>query len=312
MIPVGFHASHEQYPPSLLLKFACEADAAGFTLAMCSDHFHPWSEREGQSGFAWSWLGAALQVTDMTFGVVCAPGQRYHPAIIAQASATLAEMYPGRFWMALGSGEALNETITGDEWPPKPGRNQRLKEAADVIRALWRGETVSHRGAFKVENAKLYTRPEEPPLMFGAALTVETATWMGSWTDGLITAGSDFSSLAKIVQAYRGGGGKENSVMLQAAVCIGDTDSDALALAHHQWRHAALDGESIANVSTPKEFDAAVAEVRPEELRGNVFLATDSKAIEQIALDAEDAGFDRVYIHPICHDVPSFIQAMQE
>jgi coenzyme F420-dependent glucose-6-phosphate dehydrogenase len=122
----GFHCSHEQHAPSALLRHARLAATAGFGAAMCSDHFHPWSERQGQSGFAWSWLGAALASTPLSFGTVCAPGQRYHPAVVAQAAATLAEMFPRRFWLAVGSGEALNESITGEPYPPKPQRNERL------------------------------------------------------------------------------------------------------------------------------------------------------------------------------------------
>ena len=119
-----------------------------------------------------------------------APGQRYHPAIIAQAAATLAELFPGRFWVALGTGQALNEQITGERWPSKSERNERLREAVAVIRALWAGETVSHRGAFTVEDARLYTRPETPPLIVGAAITPQTAEWVGGWADGCIPATS--------------------------------------------------------------------------------------------------------------------------
>ncbi len=151
MTLIGYHASHEQYPPSELLAYVRAADAAGFQGVMCADHFHPWLEENGHSGFAWSWLGAALQATSFPFGVVNAPGDRYHPAIIAQAAATLAEMFPGRFWMAAGSGEALNEHITGNRWPPKPERNERLRECVDIMRALWRGETVTHYGRVTVE-----------------------------------------------------------------------------------------------------------------------------------------------------------------
>src|SRR6188768_1465013 len=116
---IGFHASHELHAPSKLLHFVRQAERVGFREAMCSDHFHPWTPSQGQSGFAWSWLGAALQATRMNFGMVTSPGQRYHPAILAQASGTLLEMFPGRLWMAAGSGEALNESITGDAWPSK-------------------------------------------------------------------------------------------------------------------------------------------------------------------------------------------------
>jgi coenzyme F420-dependent glucose-6-phosphate dehydrogenase len=158
MSRIGFHCSHEQHPPSTLLQLAIDAERAGFSAAMCSDHFHPWSSAQGQAGFAWSWLGAALQATRLTFGTVCAPGQRYHPAVVAQAAATLAEMFPDRFWLAIGSGEALNETITGRPWPKKTVRNLRLLECAAILRSLWRGETVTHTGQVTVREAKLYTR----------------------------------------------------------------------------------------------------------------------------------------------------------
>src|SRR4029453_6371411 len=133
----GFHASHEQVHPRELLAAVQRAEEAGFDAAMCSDHFAPWSERQGHSGFAWSWLGAALQATSLPFGVVNAPGDRYHPAIIAQAAATLAELFPDRFWVALGTVQAMNEHVTANRWPPKPERNARLKECVEVIRALW-------------------------------------------------------------------------------------------------------------------------------------------------------------------------------
>src|SRR3712207_4419898 len=139
-ITIGFHCSHEQYPPSALLDLARRAERAGFEAAMCSDHFHPWSERQGHSGFTWSWLGSAFEATRMSFGTVCAPGQRYHPAIVAQAAGTLAEMYGDRFWLALGSGEALNEAITGASWPDKAQRHARLLECVEIMRALWAGE----------------------------------------------------------------------------------------------------------------------------------------------------------------------------
>ena len=142
---------------------------------MSSDHFSPWSERQGESGFAWSWLGAAMATTALPFGVVNAPGQRYHPAIIAQAAATLAEMFPGRLWVALGTGEASNEHITGDRWPDKAHRNRRLAECVDVMRALFAGEEVTHHGLVRVDRARLWTLPATPPPLIGAAVSPETA-----------------------------------------------------------------------------------------------------------------------------------------
>src|SRR3954467_14019471 len=170
MARIGFHASHEQFAPSDLLRLVQAAEAAGFECAMSSDHFRPWGPAQGQSGFAWSWLGAALQATSLPFGVISAPGYRYHPAILAQAAATLAEMFPGRLWLALGSGQRLNEDLTGVAWPAKAERNARGRGCAAVTRARLRGEPVTPRGRVTRVGGKLYPLPEEPPLLLGAAV----------------------------------------------------------------------------------------------------------------------------------------------
>ena len=156
---IGYHASHEQFSPAELLASVREAGQAGFTAAMSSDHIAPWTE-SGHSGFAWSWLGAALEATSLPFGVVTCPiGFRYHPAILAHAAATLSQMYEGRFWMALGSGEAMNEHVVGAPWPPKAERNARLRSAADIMRALFRGQTVSTDEPIRTHAARLYSLP---------------------------------------------------------------------------------------------------------------------------------------------------------
>ncbi len=248
---IGFHASHEQWRPSQLLAFTQAAASAGFEAAMCSDHFHPWSEREGQSGFAWSWLGTALQSTSIAFGTVCAPGQRYHPAVVAQAAATLAEMYEGRFWLAVGSGEALNESITGMLWPSPKERHTRLKESVDVMRALWAGETVSREGLIRVRNAKLYTRPDRPPLIIGAALTPETAEWMGSWADGLITVGRNAADLKIVIDACHNGGGECKPLFLQSAISFASSEAEALEQAHRRWPQCTVSGQQITDIPTP-------------------------------------------------------------
>lgn len=247
-LKIGFHASHELYPPGQLLQIVRYAAQAGFRAGSCSDHFHPWSEQQAQSGFAWSWLGSALEATTLPFGVVCAPGQRYHPAIIAQAVGTLLEMYPGRFWIAVGSGEALNESFTGEPWPAKPQRNERLRECVDIMRALWRGETVARCGLVKVQDATLYTRPTEPPLVIGAAKSPDTARWLGSWADGLITTGSKHDDIRRIVEAFREGGGDGKPTLLQAAVSYAANDRDAALAAYHNWHHAALELPQLADL----------------------------------------------------------------
>src|SRR5688572_25282560 len=184
---IGFHNSHEQIHPAELLKALQHAEEVGFTAAMSSDHFSPWSARQGQSGFGWSFLGAALATTSLPFGAVNAPGQRYHPAIVAQAVATLGSMFPGRFWVALGSGEASNEHITGDGWPRKEVRTQRLEECVHVIRRLLAGEEVSHDGLVTVDRAQLWEVPDPTPLLVGPAVTVESAARVAAWSDGLVT-----------------------------------------------------------------------------------------------------------------------------
>src|SRR5690349_8652846 len=199
MTRFAWHASHEQVPPDALLAAAQHAEQVGFDAAMSSDHFSPWSERQGQSAFAWSWLGAALQATQLPFGVVNAPGQRYHPVIIAQAIATLSSMYEGRFWAALGSGEASNEHITGQPWPRKQVRNERLLECVTIIRALLAGEEVSHSGHVTVDRARVWTLPEKQPDLVAAAVSAETAGWAAAWADGLATVNRSDQALRAVL-----------------------------------------------------------------------------------------------------------------
>src|SRR5919107_1576612 len=231
----GLHCSHEQVHPAALLDAVVRAEQAGFAAAMSSDHFSPWSARQGQSAFAWSWLGAALEATTLPFGVVNAPGQRYHPAIIAQAISTLTEMYPDRFWAALGTGEASNEHITGDRWPRKDVRAARLRECVDIIRALLRGEEVSHDGLVKVDRATVYSRPAEPPPLVGAAVSEATAGGGAEGADGLITTNAPVDKLRRMVGAYRDAGGR-GDLALQVHLSWATDEREAEALAHDQWR----------------------------------------------------------------------------
>src|SRR4051794_6606110 len=309
MATIGFHASHELYPPSELLRSVRRAEEAGFTAAMCSDHFHPWTERQGQSGFAWAWLGAALQATRLPFGVVCAPGQRYHPAIIAQAAATLSSMYPGRLWMALGTGQNLNEHINGDPWPSKPERQARLEEAVAVIRALFAGETVNHEGRwFRVREARLYTRPETPPRIFGAAITPETAGWVGGWADGLITVGKEPDDLRPVVDAFRRGGGEGKPMALQAAISFAADEDEALRAAHRHWPIATVDLTKNQDLATPGDFDRETARTGPGDLRDKMRISADlGRHIEWLCRDAE-LGFDEVYLHHVGPDPREFIE----
>jgi coenzyme F420-dependent glucose-6-phosphate dehydrogenase len=296
---IGFHCSHEQHAPSALLQHARLAADAGFTAAMCSDHFHPWSERQGHAGFAWSWLGAALASSRLSYGTVCAPGQRYHPAVIAQAAATLAEMFPQRLWLALGSGEALNEAITGEPWPAKSVRHARVHESAAVMRALWAGDTVSVRGHTTTSSARLYSRPADPPALLGAALTAETARWVGSWADGLITVAGPRRNMRAIVDAFREGGGATKPIFLQVTVSFARTHDECVAAASEQWRQCALTSAQLADLATPAAFDHACADVTTEDVLSHVRASADIQ--RQVAWLGEDAalGVDRIYLHNV-------------
>jgi probable non-F420 flavinoid oxidoreductase len=307
MAVFGYHASHEQLPPSGLLSCVQLAEQAGFHTAMCSDHFAPWSAAQGHSGFAWSWLGAALHATGLPFGCVTAPGQRYHPAILAQAAATLAELFPGRLWVALGSGEALNEHITGTGWPVKRDRDARLLECVAVIRALLAGETVSHRGLVTVDRARLWSRPASPPPLFGAAVSAGTAERVGGWADGLITVNQPLERLRRVVDAFRAGGGDGKPMRLQVHLAYADDEATALANAHRQWANGVLDGSLSWELELPEQFGAATRHVRPDDLRDAVLVATDPGRLAAALAGYAELGFDAVYLHEVGPDQRHFI-----
>ena len=307
MTEYGIHASHEQIPPADLLAAVIAADRAGFDAAMCSDHFSPWSERQGQSGFAWSWLGAALQATDLSFGVVNAPGQRYHPAIIAQAIGTLGSMFPGRFWAALGSGEYSNEHITGGPWLRKEVRNARLLECVSVIRDLLAGEEVTRDGLVTVDRARLWTRPETAPPLIGAAVSTATARWCADWADGLVTVNAPEQHLREMLAAYREAGGR-GPACLQVHLSWAPTEDEAEAIAMDQWRSNVFPPPVCWDLETVEHFDVVSADVTPAKVRSVVNVSADlQQHIEQIRGYAA-LGFDRIYLHHVGQDLIPFVE----
>ena len=266
MATLAYHASQEQFSPAHLLKLVVMAENAGFGAIHSSDHFHPWSERQGQSGFTFAWMGAAMQATRLPFSMVCAPGQRLHPAIVAQAMATLAELFPGRFGIELGSGEYLNEHITGEGWPDKDVRNTRLVESAMVMRRLLCGEEVNFKGLITVEAARLYSLPPVVPLLFGAAISHATAQWAGEWADGLLTTVEAVSETAAKVEAFRQHGGAGKPVYLQMAFCYGPDREAALQDACEQWRANIAGAGKLATLAMPRDFDAAAEHVAAQDV----------------------------------------------
>ena len=306
MAVVGIHASHEQIAPSALLQAMREAEAAGFRAAWSSDHFSPWSERQGESGFAWSWLGAAMQATSLPYGVVNAPGQRYHPAIVAQAAATLAELFPGRLSIALGTGEYSNEHITGAPWPDKAVRNARLRECVDVMRALFAGDTDDHEGLVRVDRARLWTLPAEPPPLLATAVSVETARWASGWADGLITINQPHDHLRAMLDAFDG------PASLQVHLSWAPSEEEALRIAHDQWRTNVFSPPLCWDLPTVEQFDEAAKHVRPEDVRGAALISSDLSQHAEWLSEYAELGFEAIYLHHVGQDQRAFVEAFGE
>ena len=279
---------------------------------MSSDHFSPWSERQGESGFAWSFLGAALATTQLPFGVVNAPGGRYHPAIVAQAAASLCQMFPGRLWVALGTGEASNEHITGERWPAKAERNARLLECVEVIRALFAGEVVDHNGLVRVDRARLWTLPPEPPPLMGPAVSEETAAWVGGWADGLVTVNQPREKLERMVAAFREGGGEDKRMAVQVHLSWAADDAAARELAHDQWRTNVFPPPLCWDLETVEQFDLAARHVRVEDLEQTVVISSDFERHLEVLRELAQLGFEEIHLHHVGQDLHPFIDAFGE
>jgi probable non-F420 flavinoid oxidoreductase len=309
---IGLHCSHEQIPPRDLLAAVRHAEQAGFGAAMSSDHFSPWSERQGESGFAWSFLGAALATTQLPFGVVNAPGGRYHPAIVAQAAASLCQMFPGRLWVALGTGEASNEHITGERWPAKAERNARLLECVEVMRALFAGDVVDHSGLVRVDRARLWTLPPEPPPLMGPAVSEETAAWVGGWADGLVTVNQPREKLERMIAAFREGGGEDKRMAVQVHLSWAADDAAARELAHDQWRTNVFPPPLCWDLETVEQFDLAARHVRAEDLEQTVVISSDFERHLEVLRELAQLGFEEIHLHHVGQDLHPFIDAFGE
>lgn len=311
MLRISYHVSHEQFSPRELLDLVRHAEEAGFDAAFSSDHVQPWAPVQGQSGFIWSWLGAALETTRrLTFGGITVPGGwRYHPIVVAHALATLAQMYPGRLpWIALGSGEALNESLVGEGWPDKPERNARLKESAGIIRELLEGKTVTRKGTIPINEARLWTLPEAPPLLMGAALSEQTAEWLGEWADGLLTTAFSLEKVARIVEAFaRKGAGKPMHAKVDLSWA--PSEQEALRQAHEQWRFHALPGEAGRELRTPEQFERAARSITPDEMRQVVLVSSDLSRHVAWLQERAALGFDSLDLHNVGRNQREFIEA---
>jgi coenzyme F420-dependent glucose-6-phosphate dehydrogenase len=315
MVTFSYHASHEQFAPDELLQWTQRAEQAGFDGGFSSDHLQPWGSAQGHSGFAWSWLGAALQATrNLTFGLISVPGGwRYQPVVLAQAIATLARMYEGRLpWVALGSGQAISECAVGLGWPPKSERNARLMQGAQIIKRLLAGETVTHDGSVRASNAKVWSLPRQVPRLVGAAVTEETAEWLGTWADGLLTAGHDPEKLAKVLAAFRRGGGQDKPVYLKLGLSWAARADDALRQAHEQWRFNILGGEINWELSRPEDFERATRFVRPEDMHDTLFISHELGAHVERLQALAALGFETIVLHNVGRNQVAFVDAFGE
>jgi coenzyme F420-dependent glucose-6-phosphate dehydrogenase len=306
-VELGYAISSEEHRPLDLVRNASRAEEAGFTFALVSDHFHPWIDRQGQSPFVWSVLGGIALATEHLLvgtGVTC-PTMRIHPAIVAQAAATAASMLPGRFFLGVGTGENLNEHVLGLRWPATEVRREMLEEAVEVMRELWRGELTSHHGRhYTVENARIYTLPDDPIEVMIAAGGTEAAALAGRLGDGLIGTSPD----TEVVDAFDEAGGEGKPRYAQVTVCWAEREEDARRTALEWWPNAALQGPLGQELALPSYFEEASAMVTEEDIATAIVCGPDPEAHAK-GIDAYvDAGFTHVYVHQVGPDQDGFLR----
>ena len=302
---LGYWLSSEEHAPRDLVANARAAEEAGFSYAVISDHFHPWIDAQGQSPFVWSVLGGIAQATErLTIGTgVTCPLMRIHPAIVAHAAATTAAMLPGRFFLGVGTGENLNEHVTGAKWPAPDERLEMLEEAVDVIRKLWEGGYRTHRGRrYTVEQARLYTLPDEPPPIVVAAAQEQAAELAGRIGDGYMNVAPDADTLKTYEQA--GGSGPKHG---KVTGCFAGSKDQAKRIAHERWPNNALGGSLSQDLALPRDFEAAVKAVRPDDVAESLVLGNDPDEWVAQIREFDRAGFTHVALHDLNPDQAPFI-----
>ncbi|HEX5497972.1 MAG TPA: TIGR03557 family F420-dependent LLM class oxidoreductase [Thermomicrobiales bacterium] len=307
MVQLGYALSSEEHAPNELVRDAKRAEAAGFTFAMISDHYHPWTDRTGHSPFAWAVIGGVATATStlrLGTGVTC-PTTRYHPAIVAQMAATAACMMPGRFFLGVGTGEALNEHVAGARWPETDVRREKLEEAIRVIRLLWQGGMRSWHGKhYTVENAQIFDLPKQPTPVFVAAAGPTSAALAGRIGDGFIGTSPKKDALQQFAQ--NGGAGKE--MIGQITVCWAADEASARKTAYEWWPNAAIPGELGQELPTPSYFEQAAKLVTEERVAKEIVCGPDPhKHLAEIEKYV-DAGYSHVYVHQVGPDQDGFFR----
>jgi coenzyme F420-dependent glucose-6-phosphate dehydrogenase len=306
----GYTCSSEEFEAAELVRFGRRADEAGFDFVTVSDHFHPWTSAQGHSPFVWSTLAALAACTDrvgLASGVTC-PLIRTHPAIIAQAAATTSELSGGRFWLGVGTGEALNEHIVGHRWPAIETRQRMLVEAVHIIRLLWTGDTVDVEGEFfTIENARLFSAPTHPIDIVWAAAGERSARLAGEHADGLWCT----SPSKDTVDAFRDAGGK-GPVVGQLTLCWNPDEAAARATALRQWPNSALRGQLAQDLPTWSHFEDACALVTEDDVAREVLCGADVDQVVDAVREYVDAGVDRLHFHQVGPDQDVFIRAFAD
>ncbi|MGD9754647.1 MAG: TIGR03557 family F420-dependent LLM class oxidoreductase [Acidimicrobiia bacterium] len=304
MIHFGYCLSSEEHGPTALVDNACRAEQAGFEFLVISDHFHPWVSAQGHSPFVWSVLGAVAARTErvgLAVGVTC-PTTRIHPAIIAQASATTALLAEGRFRLGVGTGEALNEHITGEGWPRPEIRRAMLEEAVHVIRRLWTGDTVDHTGRFyEVVNARLFDPPTTPPPIVVSGFgdhAVDLAARIGDGYWG-------HSPEREMIDRFRNGGGR-GPRYAQLNLCWNEDEAAARRIVHQQWPNGGVPGQLSQDLPTWTHFEQATQLVTEEVAVSSVPCGPDVGPVLESVQQFADAGYDHLYFHQIGPDQAGF------
>jgi coenzyme F420-dependent glucose-6-phosphate dehydrogenase len=321
MAMIGYAAALEQFHPTELLEYSKLAEEHGFGGVMAADHFQPWVPQQGHNGFVWSWmaaLGATTQKLTFGPGVTC-PSFRYHPAVIAQAAATQATLTPGRFWLGLGSGEALNEHVVGGVWPEPHVRLKMMQEAIGIIQKLFTGKVARHDDGrfFAMERVRLWTLPPEPPPIFVATAGPITARWTGEHCDGIITPGASTEKLKKLLEAFENGArgvGKDPAKMpklLQLHMSWAETQEEAMQNAITEWPNGGMPFPK-QDIRSPEDFAEIAKLVRPENFKNRLLISPDLDEHRAYIQQFVDLGFDEIHVHNVGRNQEQFIRAFGE
>ncbi len=305
-LTIGYAAMLEQFHPLEVLDYAVQAEAHGFSGVMAADHFQPWVPQQGQSAHVWNVLTALGERTKGDIGPgVIAPQFRYHPAVVAQASATLAAMYPGRHWLGIGAGEALNEHLVAGYWPEAAERSHRMFEAVQLIKKLFTGKDVKHKGEyFQMETVRLWTMPETPPEILVATAGPYNAKRTGKFADGIITVGAPPRKIEMLLGKFAEGAreaGKDPEAMpkvLQLHLSWAATDTEAQQNALLEWPNGGM-RFAKADIRSPHDFAELAKLVRIEDFEGRMVISSDPDQHRAYIQKFVDLGFDRIYLHNV-------------